>query len=747
MAIAQNLAQILAAKYGKDVRQAIHDGIEECYTDVSTAKTLADEAAERANLSGFNPRGDYNPGAIPPYSIPDLVYDNGGSFRYINPVPSNAPTSSTSHWQQIASQGLKGDTGDVTPEAEAARDTAIAKAAEAQAYAAQLAAGTASPSGTYANLAALNSGTPTASNVAKIYITLDDGKWCYWNGSAWVAGGVYQATGIADGAVTSAKTDFIVQSGGVDLNIFDATGATDGYQFAVDGNAYALAGKSYTVPLTVKPSTLYSALPDVTGIAGVGYIAMLYQIVYMNGITPISQNTTAKVDGSFTTPATCDNIIVTYITTGAAHVSIFEGVWTNTDMYYYTMAARSYHIADLDLNDTVDELGQVVDPQTLDYAKEVAPFYAANAAKAFVTATRIGDFSSAILPWATGSNALKWVGGVMAGNGKIYGIPNGATQVLEIDPENGRYCLFGDLATMTFKWSGGCLYDDGCIYGFLRSSNKLLKIDPRTQTATEIDLGYKSPWVGYDRYYTGALVGDWMYLAPRAASNIMAINLDTLAVEYIGESIIAATSITYTNLAAESVTTHYKYVGAVRHYNGKVYFLPECGKVMVFDPALKASAGDDYGISFIGADLVPYCFNAVIADDGIMYGMSGTGSIVGNQGVLKIDPADDSVTMLTDTTITGVYGVKRGPNGIIYGIPGDTANIYALDTSDDSVEIAQTLDGGAYVEAKCAGGVMAQDGTIWCIPAKGTSIIKMVFDAITHTLPIRALSSVYFCNY
>lgn len=122
MAIAQILAQILAAKYGKDVRQAIHDGIEECYSDVSTAKTLAeeaalgaDEAAERANLSGFNPRGDYNPDAIPPYSIPDIVYYNGGSFRYINPVPSNAPTSSTSHWQQIAEKGETGATGPTGP--------------------------------------------------------------------------------------------------------------------------------------------------------------------------------------------------------------------------------------------------------------------------------------------------------------------------------------------------------------------------------------------------------------------------------------------------------------------------------------------------------------------------------------------------------------------------------------------------------------------------------------------------------
>lgn len=156
------------------------------------------------------PRGQHS--ALTEYNYFDLVTDNGSSYLYINKSPSTGtPLSSTTHWQQIAAQGLKGDTGDVTPAAIAARDTAIAQAALAQGYAAQLAAGTASPAGTYANLAALNSGTPTAPNTAKIYITLDDGKWCYHNGSVWVAGGAYQAASLAASAVTTPKTGVSVQ--------------------------------------------------------------------------------------------------------------------------------------------------------------------------------------------------------------------------------------------------------------------------------------------------------------------------------------------------------------------------------------------------------------------------------------------------------------------------------------------------------------------------------------------------------
>lgn len=63
-----------------------------------------------------------------------------------------------------------------------------------------------SPAGTYADLAALNAADPDHS---KIYITLDDGKWCYYSTatSAFVAGGVYQATAIADDSVTYPKLD------------------------------------------------------------------------------------------------------------------------------------------------------------------------------------------------------------------------------------------------------------------------------------------------------------------------------------------------------------------------------------------------------------------------------------------------------------------------------------------------------------------------------------------------------------
>ena len=49
--IEHDLAQIRQAVYGREVREAIADGIEHCYDDVSTSTTLADGAAERANTA------------------------------------------------------------------------------------------------------------------------------------------------------------------------------------------------------------------------------------------------------------------------------------------------------------------------------------------------------------------------------------------------------------------------------------------------------------------------------------------------------------------------------------------------------------------------------------------------------------------------------------------------------------------------------------------------------------------------
>lgn len=75
-----------------------------------------------------------------------------------------------------------------------------------------------SPKGVYATLTLLQAAYPTGTTGA--YLVAADGKWYYWSGSAWAAGGTYQSTGISDGSVTRNKTTFYKAGG---INKFDKT--------------------------------------------------------------------------------------------------------------------------------------------------------------------------------------------------------------------------------------------------------------------------------------------------------------------------------------------------------------------------------------------------------------------------------------------------------------------------------------------------------------------------------------------
>ena len=65
-------------------------------------------------------------------------------------------------------------------------------------------------------------------------------------------------------------------------------------------------------------------------------------------------------------------------------------------------------------------------------------------------------------------------GGVLAPNGKIYGIPYASTTVLEIDPVARTATTFG---SVTGYWQGGVLAPNGKIYGIPHNSTTVLEID------------------------------------------------------------------------------------------------------------------------------------------------------------------------------------------------------------------------------------------------------------------------------
>jgi hypothetical protein len=67
-----------------------------------------------------------------------------------------------------------------------------------------------SPKGVYATLTVLQTAFPTGTT--GIYIVSADGKWYYWSGSAWTAGGTYQSTGISSNSIDLVKLNGELQN-------------------------------------------------------------------------------------------------------------------------------------------------------------------------------------------------------------------------------------------------------------------------------------------------------------------------------------------------------------------------------------------------------------------------------------------------------------------------------------------------------------------------------------------------------
>ena len=101
----------------------------------------------------------------------------------------------------------------------------------------------ASPKGTYPKLAALQQAKPNGDTGT--YITLDNKNWNYWNGSAWVAGGIYQSSAV------SPYDTFAFVAGNTPINFNNTTKTieiTGSNTYLLQGKVGALAKESVPYP-------------------------------------------------------------------------------------------------------------------------------------------------------------------------------------------------------------------------------------------------------------------------------------------------------------------------------------------------------------------------------------------------------------------------------------------------------------------------------------------------------------------
>jgi len=115
----------------------------------------------------------------------------------------------------------------------------------------------------------------------------------------------------------------------------------------------------------------------------------------------------------------------------------------------------------------------------------------------------------------------KYLGGVLGGDGCIYGMPGDAETVLKINPETDELSLIGGPFLGENKWQNGFLAKDGAIYGIPLRAEAVIKIVPSTGEVTTVG----GPLPGKDKWEGGVIVGggDALYGMPLRCKSVLKI--------------------------------------------------------------------------------------------------------------------------------------------------------------------------------------------------------------------------------
>ena len=269
------------------------------------------------------------------------------------------------------------------------------------------------------------------------------------------------------------------------------------------------------------------------------------------------------------------------------------------------------------------------------------------------TGTAQRDTMGATIPKTTGD---LWLGGVKANNGKIYCIPFDATSILIIDPatSSATTSTMGATLTGSGKWHGGVLGDDGKIYGIPYDATDILIIDPAAGTATRSAMG--ATLTGSGKWAGGALANTGkIYAAPNMATDILIINP-------------TGGTATRDNMGL-TLSGSNKYIGAVKDpVRNSIYCIPNNAlKILLIVP------GEETALFMNGPDLVgndKWC-NAAVGSDNKIYGIPSSAN-----DMLIISPIPVTFTRsnMGCTDLVEVYkwfSGCPGSDGNIYGIPED----------------------------------------------------------------------------
>ena len=275
----------------------------------------------------------------------------------------------------------------------------------------------------------------------------------------------------------------------------------------------------------------------------------------------------------------------------------------------------------------------------------------------------------------------------------IYCTPNHDRSILCVASPSEK---IGEFDTDDYKWTGECVYKKR-LYCFPRAKSDMICL------SEDGDLTYiRGKHYEREHHYGGVLYKNIVIQPPRSSSHFLVWDLDK------------ETSYTL-KICPEFLRKYCRYNCSIAHPNGYLYFFPENGRVIKFNP-------NNEQWEFIGDWIDTMIFDAKISLDGNIYGFS-----INKGGIVKLDVSDDSVTVLFPDMYLGAYGTKMGINGILYSVPGSGRYIWAFNPI--TLELKQEFDTEDDGYAKYAGGCTCRNGKILAAPSFANKFLVGEHDA------------------
>ena len=318
------------------------------------------------------------------------------------------------------------------------------------------------------------------------------------------------------------------------------------------------------------------------------------------------------------------------------------------------------------------------------YLKQLA---AANSTGVTVTMSTFGTVSTSQI----------WNGGVLAPNGCIYCIPQGASSILVINTLNDTVSTIGTVATNQY-WLGGALAPNGNIYFIPYVASNVLMINPTTNTISYFGSITNNGRVG------GVLAPNGnIYCTPITSDGVLVINTSTNTVSTFGSGLTGTWN------------------GSVLGPNGYIYGIPYGST-----STITVTNTNTNTVTTIGSVNTALTWRfGCLAQNGNIYGIPMWASTA-SQSILLINPSTNTVT--TFGTVSQAYnGGVLGPDGNIYCAPYSATNILVINPTTNALTYV-----GSGLSTSWIGGILAPNGNIYFIPYSSASIIKLTFTGLSQ---------------